>query len=85
MQFTPASLTRAGHRAGLAVESLRTFSLPAAVGESVCQLLRYRYLVPRRLTAPMTWFDVALGPRLGARLDRQTRGEAILVRFRVAD
>jgi 2-polyprenyl-3-methyl-5-hydroxy-6-metoxy-1,4-benzoquinol methylase len=85
MQFSSASLTRAGDRAGLAVESLRTFSLPGAVGESVRELLRHRHLVPRRLTAPMTWFDVALGPRLGARMDRQTRGEASLVRFRAAN
>jgi 2-polyprenyl-3-methyl-5-hydroxy-6-metoxy-1,4-benzoquinol methylase len=85
MQFTPASLTRAGHQAGLTVESLQTYSLPVAVGASVRQLLRFRFLVPRRLTGPMTWFDVGLGPRLGARLDRQTRGEAILIRFRTAD
>jgi SAM-dependent methyltransferase len=82
MQFTPDSLQRAGKRAGLAVQSIETSSFPPSVGHSVRQILRYKFLIPKRLTNLMTWaFDSFLGPRVAAHLDRKNQGDAILIRF----
>jgi SAM-dependent methyltransferase len=86
MQFTSASLQQAGERAGLVTEAMETSSFPPSVGHSIRQILRYQFLIPKRLTNPMTWlFDSFLAPRVAARMDRNTRGDAILVRFRRAD
>jgi 2-polyprenyl-3-methyl-5-hydroxy-6-metoxy-1,4-benzoquinol methylase len=86
MQFTPTSLQKAGERAGLVTDAMETSSFSPSVGHSIRQILRYQFLIPKRLTNPMTWlFDSFLAPRVAARMDRNTRGDAILIRFRRAD
>jgi 2-polyprenyl-3-methyl-5-hydroxy-6-metoxy-1,4-benzoquinol methylase len=81
MQFTMASLSRAAELAGLKVLSVRTYSLPASTAASLRELLRRRYLIPKRITQRIGLIDTVVAPWLARRHDRQLRGEAIVAEF----
>jgi hypothetical protein len=80
MQFSPASMTAAGQRAGLKVRRQTTESLPRLVAGSLRQYLRIKFLVPQRLTerlAPMN----AMARWYARRNDAHLNGEAIITEF----
>jgi SAM-dependent methyltransferase len=78
--FSPESMRITAFRAGLSLDSLRTYSLPKAVKGSILQELRYRWKIPRRLA------QVCLSQqrieRKAAEMDQRILGEAILAEFR---
>ncbi len=81
MQFTMESLSKAGDLAGLKILSVRTYSLPASTAASLRQLLRRRYLIPKRVTQRIGLIDTVVAQRLARRHDRQSRSEAIIAEF----
>jgi predicted SAM-dependent methyltransferase len=80
MQFTPASVAKAGRRVGLNVRIQRTESIPAIVRGSLGQYLRYRWKLPRRLTNKLGILDAA-AHWYAKRVDSSLNGEAILTEF----
>ncbi len=81
-QFTIPSLERAVSRAGLRTERVFTYSLPKGVNSSIRQLLRCRLGVPMRWTLRWRLIDRFGERTLGPRLDRYTKGEAIIAWIR---
>jgi SAM-dependent methyltransferase len=81
MQFSPASVSRAGRAAGLHVRLQKTESIPAIVAGSLRLYLRYRWKLPRRLTAAVPYIDRVWAPRYARRMDLVCSGEAILTEF----
>jgi SAM-dependent methyltransferase len=80
MQFTPESMTEAGRRAGLKVRIQRTESIPAIVSASIGQYLRYRWMLPRRLTSRLGILN-AVADWHAKRADARSTGEAIMTEF----
>ncbi len=80
MQFSPASMTAAGHQAGLKVRRQATESLPRIVAGSLRHYLRFRFFVPQRLTERLTPIN-ALAKWYAQRKDASVNGEAILTEF----
>lgn len=80
MQFSPASMTQAGHRAGLKVRRQTTESLPRVVAGSLRQYLRFRFLVPQHFTERLAPMNV-LARWYAQRSDANVNGEAILTEF----
>lgn len=80
MQFCPQSLRLAGERAGLKVRSVRSSSIPHLVEVSLAQYLRFKWLVPRRLTQG-TGMLKPLANWYARRADAEAIGEAIIVEF----
>jgi predicted SAM-dependent methyltransferase len=83
MHFTPASITEAGRRAGLKVRRQTTESIPHFVSASIAQYLRYKYMLPRRLTQKLGVLD-AISVWYARRVDAKGVGEAIMTEF-IAD
>lgn len=84
MHFTPGSMAEAGDRAGLKVRKQTSVSWPEHVRESIRSYLRFRWLMPRRLTHQL---DFALNPiarRYAQRADARVNGEAILTEFEIS-
>lgn len=81
MKFTLDSLLKAGELAGLAPRRCATYSLPSAVAGTIRKYLRYRWLIPGRLTKGCGWIDNFVAPRLARKLDQRQRGQAIIVEF----
>lgn len=80
MQFTPASIAETGRRAGLEVRAQRTESIPSIVAASLGQYLRYKWMLPRRLTSAFGILDL-VADRYAKRVDKRVAGEAILTEF----
>jgi 2-polyprenyl-3-methyl-5-hydroxy-6-metoxy-1,4-benzoquinol methylase len=80
MQFSPASLTEAGRRAGLVVQKQTTESLPQNVATTMRQYLRHRWMVPGRLTAKISLID-RVAESYAPRFDAEVSGEAIIIEF----
>lgn len=83
MQFGKGSLEEAGRRAGLRLDSLRTYSVPRAVASSLRAWLRRRLLVPGRLTTRVGLVERA-AHLLSRRMDSRATGEALIAHFRRA-
>jgi 2-polyprenyl-3-methyl-5-hydroxy-6-metoxy-1,4-benzoquinol methylase len=81
MHFTPSSLTETGRRARLVTKSISTYSLARGAAVSIRQTLRYRFLIPRRLSGQLRMIDSHFGPKRAEWMDAQGRGEAILAEF----
>jgi SAM-dependent methyltransferase len=80
MHFSPASMVEAGLQAALQVRHQRTESIPSIVAGSISQLLRDRFLIPRRISSrapPVRTFARMYAKRVDAR----AVGEAILTEF----
>ena len=80
--FTAKSASRGAERAGLAVEKLYTYSLPAATAETIRLWLRFTIFFPRRLTKYMRIIDY-ISPFISRALDSENRGEALIVILRI--
>jgi 2-polyprenyl-3-methyl-5-hydroxy-6-metoxy-1,4-benzoquinol methylase len=80
MQFTPSSLAEAGRRAGLRMRRRSTESLPSAVAASLGQYLRYKWMLPRRLTQSLGILD-PMARWYAQRADAKAEGEAIMAEF----
>ena len=83
-QFTTTSIVRAGQRAGLTARRVDTESPAHATAASLRQWLRYRLLIPERLTERIRPLNRFVAAYVSKRLDQQVAGEAILAEF-VAD
>jgi 2-polyprenyl-3-methyl-5-hydroxy-6-metoxy-1,4-benzoquinol methylase len=83
MQFTPASIKKAGHRAGLRVRRQTTESIPQIVAGSLGQYFRYKWKIPRRLTERLGVLK-SLSYWYARKMDAKVAGEAIITEF-VAD
>jgi 2-polyprenyl-3-methyl-5-hydroxy-6-metoxy-1,4-benzoquinol methylase len=81
MQFTPESLSKAGSLAGLKIHQVKTYSVPSSTGASLRELLRRRYMIPRKVTQRIGVLNTMVAPWLARRHDVQSRGEAILMEF----
>ena len=81
VQFGKASLEEAGRRAGLRLQSLKTYSFPKAVASSLRAWLRWRWLVPSRLTGRIGVIDT-LADFIARRMDAHATGEALVACFR---
>jgi len=77
--FSPQSMRVTAENAGLALRSLRTYSLPSGVRTSVLAEWRRRWKVPPRF-GKLLLSQRSLDRR-AARMDRATAGEAILTEF----
>ena len=80
MQFSPASMSEAGHQAGLKVRRQTTESQPRFVAGSLRHYLRFRFLIPQRLTEGFTPMNT-LAKWYAQRKDAKANGEAILTEF----
>ena len=76
--FTIASLRRATERAGLDITSLRTES--EGVAAAISDVLRFRVLIPRRLSFPIVRLLFPKSGLLARMIFRSQHGEAILTR-----
>jgi SAM-dependent methyltransferase len=81
MHFTPASMTEAGRRAGLKVRSQITESMPKNVAASIYLVLRYKCLLPIRLTKSCRFIFDPLSKWYAAKLDANFAGEALITEF----
>jgi 2-polyprenyl-3-methyl-5-hydroxy-6-metoxy-1,4-benzoquinol methylase len=76
MQFNPKSLSQAAKLADLNIQRQSTYSLPKALSSSLTLLLRYRWLIPQRISSklmPKKYID-----KVAQTLDLRGEGEAIL-------
>ncbi|WP_271605730.1 class I SAM-dependent methyltransferase [Bradyrhizobium sp. CCBAU 11434] len=80
MQFSPASMARAGTLAGLTVSKQKTESIPHIVEASIGQYLRYRWMIPRRVSGRLGFLR-PLAAAYARKMDNQNRGEAIITEF----
>jgi 2-polyprenyl-3-methyl-5-hydroxy-6-metoxy-1,4-benzoquinol methylase len=81
MQFNEASMRETLKRAGLRTQRLYTYSLPAALEESIAVYLRFKAFVPRRFSKGSSILK-ALAKRKGKRMDAAGDGEALIVEAR---
>ncbi len=81
MQFSPKSIALAGEAAGLKVRSQKTESIPRLVAASLRLYLRYRWWIPRRVSALVGVIDRSWAPAFAKRIDSERNGEAILTEF----
>lgn len=77
--FSPQSMRVAAEKAGLALHSLNTYSLPAAVRSSVLLEWRHRWMVPQKVAAP--FLSQTFINQKAVRMDADCVGEAILAEF----
>ncbi|HZV17284.1 MAG TPA: class I SAM-dependent methyltransferase [Sphingobium sp.] len=77
MQFTPQSVRETLELAGLTVRRLYTYTFPPAGLASFRAELRYRFLIPRKLTTRLPLARYAA--RRARRLDGRGEGEAIVI------
>ncbi|WP_380875432.1 hypothetical protein ACFB49_04610 [Sphingomonas sp. DBB INV C78] len=75
--FGPRSMAKALERAGIADYQLETYSLPDAVEASIQARLRWGIGLPVRISRHLPLGGIAR--KRGGRLDRENRGESILV------
>jgi SAM-dependent methyltransferase len=80
VQFTPQSLHRAVESAGLVVSACSTDSPTSGVASSIRTMLRYRCMIPSRLSGRL--LPERAVEWLARALDRRLAGEAILVELR---
>ena len=80
MQFTPASMARAGKLAGLVLQGQTTESIPRIVAASIRQYLRYRWLILGRFSKHIRVID-SVAESYAQKMDSARRGEAILTEF----
>ncbi len=78
VHFTPTAARLAVERAGLKIRRLYTYSLPSALFASLCDIWRYRYLAPRKLTQRLGVLK-RLAERRARAMDEAGVGEAIIV------
>ena len=77
MQFAPSSLSVAGEKAGLRMQSLETSTFPQTVADNFQRLLRWRLFIPYRLSRliPLRSY---IADYVARRLDSAGQGAAIL-------
>ena len=80
MQFSPASMARAGAEAGLKVKRQTTESIPRFVEHSLGQYFRHKWMLPRKLTQK-TGVLRPLARWYARHIDDKTNGEAIITEF----
>jgi 2-polyprenyl-3-methyl-5-hydroxy-6-metoxy-1,4-benzoquinol methylase len=78
--FTPASIRIMAESAGFVVESMRTDSTKDVVAAELANWLRFRFLLPRRLTLRSKLIGL-WASRLARRGNASGRGEAICIRL----
>jgi 2-polyprenyl-3-methyl-5-hydroxy-6-metoxy-1,4-benzoquinol methylase len=78
MHFTPESAKLTVKNAGLRVTKQYTYSLPQAVRISLITIWRFRYFLPRRISLKLSILNAISGV-FARRMDRQGRGEAIII------
>lgn len=81
MQFSRRSLATAAERAGLGISEIVTYSLASATAGSLRLWLRFRCLLPRRLTSRLRMIDTRVAPAVAKWLDERAVGEALIGRF----
>jgi SAM-dependent methyltransferase len=79
--FSPASVEMAGLKAGLKVNRIYTYSLPAATAASLRYLLRKRVLFPQRISMKIGLLNNYCAGKLASNLDRKGDGEAVIAEF----
>jgi len=80
MHFSPKSMALAGHKAGLKTRKQVTESIPRIVEASLGQYLRYRWMLPRKITHA-TGILKPIANWYARRADAKTNGEAIITEF----
>jgi SAM-dependent methyltransferase len=81
VQFGKTSIREAGRRAGLRLADLKTYSFPKAVASSLRAWLRWRWLVPGRVTGRIRLIEKMARP-VARRMDAHATGEALVACFR---
>ena len=79
IQFTSKTLSKAAEVAGLEIRRQYTYSVPAAVGYSLCLQLRNRWLIPHKISS--RFLSENYLDRLAKELDSRDAGEAIIMEF----
>jgi SAM-dependent methyltransferase len=83
-QFSPQSLKLAGAGAGLGSNRLYTYSLPVATAASLRDVLRKRWLLPKRITVHLGFLNQGVAGKMAASLDHKVDGEAVIAEFAAA-
>jgi hypothetical protein len=80
MQFSPDSPQKADEIVGLRVRSRSSNSIPQLVEVSLSQYLRFKWMLPRRLTQK-TGLMRPLANWYSGYIDSKANGEAIFIEF----
>ena len=83
-QFSPQSLKLAGVGAGLDSNRLYTYSLPVATAASLRDVLRKRWLLPKRISMHLGFLNHRVATKMAADLDQRDDGEAVIAEFATA-
>ena len=82
MQFTPSSLEIAAKNAGLAVEDMRTISVPWITRHSIRKTMREYLKMPTPVSGVLV--PLSLATAIGKSMDRRCAGDNLIVEFQPA-